>query len=109
MKRVLFLAAAALSLTVLAANAADSTKVNGYISESMCGAKHMSGNAADKACVTKCVQGGSSPVLVDSKKQIWAIDNPDSVKDYYGDHVMVNATIDSSKKSVHIDSIAEAK
>ena len=50
------------------------------------------------------------PVFVDeAKKQVWAIDNPDAVKAFYGDKVNVSATADSSKMSVHIDSIAEAK
>ena len=35
-------------------------------------------------------------------------ENPDAVKDYYGDHVTVTATADATKKSVHIASIAEA-
>ena len=44
-----------------------------------------------------------------AKKAVWTIDNPDAVKDFYGDHVTVKATADAAKKSVHIDSIAEAK
>ena len=45
----------------------------------------------------------------EAKKEVWTIDNPDAVKAFYGDHVTVSATMDSAKKSVHIDSIAEAK
>jgi hypothetical protein len=60
--------------------------------------------------VKKCIAGGMKPVFVDdAKKQVWAIDNPDSVKAHYGDHVTVRAAMDSSAKSVHIDSIADAK
>jgi len=106
MKRMLSLAAA-FAVTVLAAQAADSTKINGWISDSMCGAKHAGSGAA---CVKGCIKGGEKPVFVDeAKKQVWSIDNPDAVKDYYGDHVTVTATADDEKKSVHIDSIAEAK
>ena len=43
------------------------------------------------------------------RKAVWTIDNPDAVKDFYGDHVTVTATADEAKKSVHIDSIAELK
>ena len=50
------------------------------------------------------------PVFVDEKqKAVWTIDNPDAVKDFYGDHVTVMATADPANKSVHIDSIAAAK
>jgi hypothetical protein len=106
-KRVLFLMVAAFGLTALAVQAADSTKINGYISDSMCGAKHMGTGAA---CVKKCIAGGMKPVFVDEKdKAVWSIDNPDAVKDFYGDHVTVTATADTSAKSVHIEAIEAAK
>lgn len=106
MKRVV-LAAAFFALTVLAAQAADSTRINGWISDSMCGAKHAGSGAA---CVKKCIENGMKPVFVDqAKKQVWSIDNPDAVKNYYGDHVVITATVDTAQKSVHVDSIASAK
>jgi hypothetical protein len=106
-KRVLALLVAALCVTAIAAHAADSTKLNGWISDSMCGAKHAGTGAA---CVKKCIEGGMAPVFVDEdKKAVWTIDNPDAVKAFYGAHVTVSATADDTKKSVHIDSIAEAK
>ena len=40
MKRVLFVVVATFALTALSAMAADSAKYSGYISDSMCGAKH---------------------------------------------------------------------
>ncbi len=107
MKRVLSLLVAAFCLTAIAASATESTKINGWISDSMCGAKHLGDNPA---CVKKCIKGGMSPVFVDeAKKEVWTIDNPDAVKDFYGDHVTVTATADANKKSVHIDAIAEVK
>lgn len=106
MKRVVFLVVAGFALTALAARAADSAKMNGWISDSMCGAKHAGTGAA---CVKKCIQGGEKPVLVDESKNVWSIDNPDAVKDYYGDHVKVTATKDDSAKSVHIEAVEAAK
>lgn len=107
MKRVLAMVIAICALTVVAVRAADSSKLNGYISDAMCGAKHAGTGAA---CAKKCIEGGEKPVFVEeSKKEVWTIDNPDAVKDFYGSHVTVMAVADSSKKSVHIDSIAEAK
>jgi hypothetical protein len=104
MKRALSFAAAALVLSPLAVLAADSSQITGWISDSMCGAKHVGSGAA---CVKKCIEGGMKPVFVDdAKKQVWSIDNPDAVKSYYGDHVTVTASTDASAKSVHIDSIA---
>lgn len=107
MKRVLAVVVAVFALTVLAARAADSTQINGWISDTRCGAKHV-GTGAD--CVKGCIKGGEKPVFVDEgKKQVWSIDNPEAVKDFYGDRVTVTASADSDKMSVHIDSIAAAK
>lgn len=106
MKRSFSLLAAVFAMTVLMAQAADSTRATGWISDSMCGAKH-AGTGAD--CVKKCIEGGMKPVFVDGQKQVWSIDNPDAVKDFYGAHVTVKATEDSAHKSMHIDSIVAAK
>lgn len=106
-KRIVAVLVLILSSAAIAANAADSSKINGWISDSMCGAKHTGTGAA---CVKKCIAGGMSPVFVDeAKKAVWTIDNPDAVKSFYGDHVTVNASVDEAKKSVHIDSIEAAK
>src|SRR5579883_2018531 len=94
------------SFSATAAMAADSSSITGWISDSMCGAKHAGSGAA---CVKKCIEGGMKPVFVDSKKQVWSIDNPDAVKDFYGDKVTVKATEDATAKSLHIDSIEAAK
>jgi hypothetical protein len=106
-KRVLALAMAVFAFGTIAASAADASKLNGWISDAMCGAKHAGTGAA---CAKKCVEGGEAPVFVDeAKKEVWTIDNPDAVKGFYGDHVTVSATANADKKSVHIDTIAEAK
>ena len=106
MKRVATLIAVALAFAPLSAMAADTT-INGWVSDAMCGAKHAGSGAA---CVKKCIEGGEAPVFVDeAKKEVWAIDNPDAVKGFYGDHVMVTAKTDADKKSVHIDAISDVK
>lgn len=107
MKRIF----AVLALTVLtgavAALAADSAQIHGWISDSMCGAKHAGSGAA---CVKKCIEGGMAPVFVDEeKKAVWKIDNPDAAKGYYGDHVSIKASTDTAARSVHIESISAAK
>jgi hypothetical protein len=105
MKRVA--AAATLSLlsfVSVAAFAADSTKVDGWISDAMCGAKH-AGTGAD--CAKKCLAGGEKPVFVDSaKKEVWAIDNPEAVKEAYGKHVALTVTPDAAAKSVHVTAVS---
>ena len=107
MKRVVAFVVLISAFAAVTVRAADSSKINGWISDSMCGAKHAGSNAA---CVKKCVEGGMQPVFVDEdKKAVWKIDNPDSVKGFLGDHVTVAATTDADAKTVHIDSIEAAK
>lgn len=107
MRKTLAVLVLALSTGAIAASAADSSHLNGWISDSGCGAKHV---GSGSECVKSCIKSGMAPVFVDeSKKAVWAIDNPDAVKGFYGDHVTVVATADPAKKSVHIDSITAAK
>jgi len=105
MKRNISLLAALIGIAVVVAQAAGSITSTGWISDSMCGAKHAGSGAA---CVKKCIEGGMTPVFVDSDKQVWAIDNPDAVKDFYGDHVAVKGSQDAGHKTMHIESIAAA-
>jgi len=91
----------------VSAHAADSTPMKGWIADKMCAAKHA---GSGKACAKKCIEGGAAPVFVDDvKKQVWDIDNPESIKGFYGDHVSIMATADAAKKSVHIDSASALK
>lgn len=105
MKKIAVFALSLLTFAAVAASAADSTKVNGWISDSMCGAKHA---GTGMACAKQCIQGGSKPVFVDeAKKEVWAIDNPDAVKaNAYGKHVAITATEDAGAKSVHITEVS---
>lgn len=107
LKKVIAAFALAASFSAVAARAADSSSINGWISDSMCAAKHAGTGAA---CAKKCIEGGSAPVFVDeSKKAVWSIDNPEAVKEYYGAHVTIHAKADADKKSVHIEAIEAAK
>ncbi|MHB8301897.1 MAG: hypothetical protein ACYDC6_03520 [Acidobacteriaceae bacterium] len=91
------------SITAFAgAQTAKTKHLTGYIGDSKCGA----GNHAT-ACVTKCIGAGAKPVFVDSKKKVWVIDNADAVKNYYGDHVKVAATVDTSNMTIHVDKVAK--
>ncbi len=77
--------------------------MSGYISDSMCGAKHMGSGAA---CVKKCISKGENPVFVDDKKNVWAIDNPKAVPvSDEGEAVNVTMTMDEANKSIHVEKI----
>jgi hypothetical protein len=82
-------------------------KLSGWISDSKCAAAHM---GTGQACVKKCIAGGEKPVFVDdATKKVWTIDDPASVKDHYGHHVEVTASVNDSSKSIHIAKLTMMK
>ena len=91
------------AFTTVAAFAVDATPktvtVDGWISETGCGAEHASVKGANPGCVAKCIKEGAKPVFVDdAKQQVWSIDNPDAVKDHYGHHVKFTGTEDADQE-----------
>ena len=97
--------AAVLAIGSLTAFAIDSSSkpIDGWVSDSKCGAMHAGSGGA---CVKKCIAGGEKPVFVDdAKKEVWAIDNPDAVKDHYGHHISMQGTEDAATKTVHITKV----
>src|SRR5271156_4823135 len=75
-----------------------STKpIDGWISDSQCGATHMGTGAA---CVKKCIEGGAKPVFVD---------DADAVAGHFGQHVAVQGTVNADDHSVHIASLTTLK
>jgi hypothetical protein len=90
----LFLLCLALSLilfVVSAAFAADTT-VNGYVSDSMCGAKGAKAGHAD--CANKCISKGAAYVVVtDGDQKVLNVANPDALKGHEGHHVAVTGEV----------------
>jgi hypothetical protein len=103
-KFLLLLLAGALIVSVASVSfAADTQTVNGWVSNSKCGAKDA--NAAGAACTEKCIKAGAKPVVVTDKDQkVLTVDNPDSLKEHYGHHVAVTGHIKGD--TIHVDSVA---
>ncbi len=95
------IAAGFLSVSSLWAFAPANVKLDGWVSDSKCGAMH-GAKSPDAECVAKCIKGGASPVFVDADGKVWTIDDPDAVKGHYGHHVSVEAKVDPATKSVHV-------
>jgi len=102
-KLLLLLLAVALILLVASVSfASDAQTVNGWVSDSKCGAK--GANAGAEACTKKCIAAGASAVVVTDKDQkVLTVDNPDALKDHLGHHVAVTGHIDGDK--IHVDSV----
>ncbi len=106
MKKVLLICLALCMVFVMVAvvSAADKDKtetVNGYVTDSKCGAK---GAAAGKEdCAKKCLAAGAKMVVVtDTDQKVLTVDNPDALKGHEGHHVAVTGHM--SKDSIHVES-----
>jgi pectin methylesterase-like acyl-CoA thioesterase len=101
-KFVLLILACVVLLAAATAFAGDTQTVNGWISDSKCGAKGAS--ASQEACTKKCIAAGAMPVVVTDKDQkVLTVENPDALKDHYGHHVAVTGHIDGDK--IHVESV----
>jgi hypothetical protein len=79
-----------------------STTVNGWVSDSKCGAK--GANASHEACTKKCTGAGEKLVVVtDSDKKVYAVDNQDALKGHEGHHVAVTGTVTGD--SIHVNGV----
>ena len=93
------------SALALPAFAASNVTLEGWVSDSKCGAAH-GAKGPDPDCVAKCIKDGAKPVFVSEDGKVWTIDDPDAVKGHYGHHVSVVATVDQPAKSVHITKVS---
>ena len=76
--------------------------VNGWVSDSKCGAK--GANAGAEACTKKCLEAGAKVVVVtDSDSKVLAVDNPEALKGHEGHHIAVTGVITGD--SIHVDSM----
>ncbi|HKR84908.1 MAG TPA: hypothetical protein VJS37_12075 [Terriglobales bacterium] len=89
-------------MMISVAFAADATTVNGFVSDSKCGAKGANAGAAE--CTKKCIKGGAKMVVVTDKDQkVLTVDNPDALTGHEGHHVAVTGQV--SGDSIHVDSV----
>jgi hypothetical protein len=76
--------------------------VNGWVSDSKCGAKGANASAAE--CTKKCLEAGASPVIVtDAGQKILTVENADAVKGHEGHHVAVTGHVKG--ESIHVESV----
>lgn len=104
MKKVGFLGVLASFVFAVAmiASAADSQTVNGWITDSKCGAK--GANAGAEACTKKCLAAGAKMVVVtDADQKVLNVDNPDALKGHEGHHVAVTGNVTGD--SIHVSSV----
>ena len=85
------------------------TTLVGFISDSTCGLKHMSGMGDDTSCTLACVKAGGKFVLADrDHKKVYQLDRAgqDKAKEFAGQKVKVIGTL--SGKTIRVTSIEAA-
>ena len=109
--KVQFGIALAIVLVSFAAINAKTSTLSGWVSDESCGAAHT--KTANESCVAKCLRGGASVghpewlpqrmVLVsDDGKTTWIVENPDTLINQAGQHVLVDARVGKHANSVRI-------
>jgi hypothetical protein len=96
------LALSVMSMFVGVSFADDATTVNGYVSDSKCGAKGANAKAAE--CTKKCIKSGQKMVVVtDGDQKLLTVENPDALTGHEGHHVAVTGHV--SGDSIHVDTV----
>jgi hypothetical protein len=85
---------------------AASLTIDGIVSDSMCGKKHMMPGKTDAQCVQECVKSGSSYALVVGDKVYTLAGMPQSVAPFAGKHVHVEGSLKDN--TITITSISDA-
>jgi hypothetical protein len=76
--------------------------VNGYVSDSKCGAKGANEKAAE--CTKKCIKAGAKMVVVtDGDQKVLTVENPKALEGHEGHHVAVTGKV--SGDNIHVDSV----
>lgn len=85
------------TLAMIAIFAASSfaAEITGFIGDSMCGAKHKAGTAADATCATACIKKGATAVLVTTEGKVYTIDDASQKKvaNFVGKTATINGNV----------------
>ena len=85
---------------------AASQTIDGIVSDSMCGKKHMMPGKTDAQCVQECVKSGSSYALVVGDKVYTLAGKPQTIAPFAGKHVHVEGSLKDN--TITITSISDA-
>ena len=85
---------------------AASQTIDGIVSDSMCGKKHMIPGKTDAQCVQECIKSGSSYALVVGDKVYTLSAKPQTIAPFAGKHVHIEGSL--KENTITINSIAEA-
>ena len=109
MKKISLFALALMSAIMIPAiqqvHAATQT-IDGVVTDSMCGKKHMTPGKTDAQCVQECIKSGSSYALVVGDKVYTLAGKPQTIAQFAGKQVHIEGNLKDN--TITITSIAEA-
>ncbi|HSF17917.1 MAG TPA: hypothetical protein VLK65_20430 [Vicinamibacteria bacterium] len=86
---------------------AEEKTFEGYVTDDMCGAEHMMEGMSDKQCADECVGMGAAYALyVPDDETLYKVDDPEKIKAFAGEDVVVNGTLDEDGETIRIVSVA---
>jgi hypothetical protein len=90
---------------------AQTSTLSGWVSDESCGRAHV--KPGNESCVAKCLRGGASVghpewlpqrmvLMSEDGQTAWIVENPDTLINHAGQHVLVDATFGKHGNSVRI-------
>lgn len=73
--------------------AAASQAIDGVISDTMCGSKHMLHGKTDAECIQQCLKGKTSFALVTDKRIYTLVGKPQTLTQFAAKHVLVAGSV----------------
>jgi hypothetical protein len=108
MKKISILALALMSAIMIPAIQqlhAASQAIDGIVTDSMCGKKHMMPGKTDAQCVQECIKSGSGYALVVGDKVYTLAGKPQTIAPFAGKHVHIEGSLKDN--TITITSIGE--
>ncbi|SRR6266536_1668278 len=81
--------------------------IDGIVSDTMCGKKHMMPGKSDAQCIQECIKSGSSYALVVGDKVYTLAGKPQAIAPFAGKHVKIEG--DLKGNTITFTSIHEGK
>lgn len=81
--------------------------IEGVISDTMCGKKHMLPGKTDADCIAECLQGKATYALVSGNKVYTLTAKPQTIAPFAGKHVQVEGSVKGN--TITVTGIHEAK
>jgi hypothetical protein len=101
---------AVIVLALIGAAGAEDRKLEGHVTDDMCGAEHMMEGMNSKECADECVKMGAAYALfVPADKKMYLADDAEKLEPFAGEEVVVTGSVSADGKTVKVSTIAKAK